>query len=93
MQVFGRTLICRDMDKASYFAKNANLDCITLEGRLQQLTILISQSFCINLERLDSPSPCVVHQITNITHNNIYFSCLVYLLKMDIVISSLILLL
>jgi len=32
MQVFGRTLICRDMDRASHFAKNANLDCITLEG-------------------------------------------------------------
>ena len=32
MQVFGKTLICRDMDKASHFAKTANLDCITLEG-------------------------------------------------------------
>ena len=32
MQVFGKTLICRDIDKASYFAKNTNHDCITLDG-------------------------------------------------------------
>lgn len=32
LQVFNKTLICRDMDKASYYAKNANVDCITLEG-------------------------------------------------------------
>lgn len=34
MQVFGKTLICRDIDKASYFAKNTNHDCITLDGML-----------------------------------------------------------
>ena len=33
-QVFGRTLICRDMDKASHFAKNSNHDCVTLDGTL-----------------------------------------------------------
>ena len=33
-QVFGYTLICRDMDKASYFAKNYNHDTVTLEGGL-----------------------------------------------------------
>ncbi len=32
MQIFGKTLICRDMDRASQYAKNASLDCITLEG-------------------------------------------------------------
>ena len=31
-QVFGRTLICRDIDKASHFAKNSNHDCVTLDG-------------------------------------------------------------
>ena len=31
-QVFGKTLICRDMDKASQYSKSENLDCITLEG-------------------------------------------------------------
>ena len=31
-QVFGRTLICRDIDRASYFAKNSNHDCVTLDG-------------------------------------------------------------
>lgn len=32
MQVFGKTLICRDMDKASQFSRSADMDCITLEG-------------------------------------------------------------
>ena len=32
LQVFSKTLICRDMEKASHYAKNANMDCITLEG-------------------------------------------------------------
>lgn len=31
--VFGKTLICRDLEKASQFAKSARLDCITLEGQ------------------------------------------------------------
>ena len=32
-QVFGRTLICRDIDRASHFAKNSNHDCVTLDGQ------------------------------------------------------------
>ena len=32
-QVFGKTLICRDMDAASQFSKSADMDCITPEGR------------------------------------------------------------
>ena len=32
-QVFGRTLICRDIDRASHFAKNSNHDCVTLDGK------------------------------------------------------------
>ena len=32
-QVFGRTLVCRDLEKASYFSKNADMDCITLDGQ------------------------------------------------------------
>lgn len=31
-QVFGKTLICRDIDKAAQYSKSENLDCITLEG-------------------------------------------------------------
>ena len=31
-QIFGKTLICRDMDKAAQYSKSDNLDCITLEG-------------------------------------------------------------
>lgn len=30
--VFGKTLICRNMETASQFARTLNLDCITLEG-------------------------------------------------------------
>nr|CAD1823923.1 unnamed protein product [Ananas comosus var. bracteatus] len=32
MQVFGRTVICRDLDVATKVARNNSLDCITLEG-------------------------------------------------------------
>ncbi|XP_024525303.1 structural maintenance of chromosomes protein 3-like [Selaginella moellendorffii] len=31
-QVFGRTIICRDLDVATNFARSADLDCITMEG-------------------------------------------------------------
>lgn len=31
-QVFGKTLICRDLEVASQFAREYNLDCITIEG-------------------------------------------------------------
>ena len=30
---FGKTLICRNMEIASQFAKSADLDCITMEGK------------------------------------------------------------
>ena len=30
--VFGKTLICRNLEVASQFSKSENLDCITLEG-------------------------------------------------------------
>ena len=30
--VFGKTLICRDIDVAAKYAKSENLDCITMEG-------------------------------------------------------------
>ena len=33
MQVFGKTLICRSIDLCSHFARTANLDCITPEGK------------------------------------------------------------
>ena len=32
-QVFGKTLICRDMDTASHYSRSSNMDCITLEGQ------------------------------------------------------------
>lgn len=34
--VFGKTLICRNLEVASQFSKSENLDCITLEGMFLQ---------------------------------------------------------
>ena len=34
--VFGKTLICRNLEVASQFSKSENLDCITLEGMLKK---------------------------------------------------------
>ncbi len=31
-QIFGKTLICRDLETAANFARTHNLDCVTLEG-------------------------------------------------------------
>ena len=31
--VFGKTLICRDMEVATEIARNMGLDCITLDGK------------------------------------------------------------
>lgn len=31
-QVFGRTLICRDIEVAAAFARNHNVDCVTVDG-------------------------------------------------------------
>ena len=32
--VFGKTLICRNMETATQIARTQNLDCITLEGKV-----------------------------------------------------------
>ncbi|XP_028403208.1 structural maintenance of chromosomes protein 3-like [Dendronephthya gigantea] len=32
LTVFGKTLMCRDIDVASQYSKSANLDCVTMEG-------------------------------------------------------------
>ncbi|RRT73125.1 hypothetical protein B296_00003220 [Ensete ventricosum] len=46
-QVFGRTVICRDLDVATSVARNNSLDCITLEGMNlnidQEITKLVSE--------------------------------------------------
>lgn len=34
LQVFGRTIICRDLDVATRVARTDGLDCITLEGSM-----------------------------------------------------------
>ncbi|KAL0670600.1 hypothetical protein Bca4012_033304 [Brassica carinata] len=41
-QVFGRTVVCRDLNVATRVAKNDGLDCITLEGD-QQITQLVTE--------------------------------------------------
>ena len=37
LTVFGKTLICRDIDVASQYSKSANMDCVTLCGNLMIL--------------------------------------------------------
>ena len=37
LTVFGKTLMCRDIDVASQYSKSANLDCVTMEGRQRLL--------------------------------------------------------
>ena len=39
--VFGKTLICRNLEVASQFSKSENLDCITLEGILRHQAYFI----------------------------------------------------
>ena len=47
--VFGKTLICRNLEVASQFSKSENLDCITLEGMFLQKVI----TFFKNLNSLN----------------------------------------
>ncbi len=44
-QVFGRTVICRDLEVATKVAQSAEVDCITLEGR--HLLTCIQGCLCI----------------------------------------------
>lgn len=39
LTVFGKTLVCRDIDVASQYAKSANLDCVTMEGTVSKLAV------------------------------------------------------
>ena len=39
LTVFGKTLICQNIDLASQFSKTANLDCVTLEGTVGKKTL------------------------------------------------------
>ena len=39
--VFGKTLICRNLEVASQFSKSENLDCITLEGKQSQTVSIV----------------------------------------------------
>ena len=48
-QIFGKTLICRDMDKAAQYSKSENLDCITLEGNCVCLCVCVCVSVCVVL--------------------------------------------
>jgi structural maintenance of chromosome 3 (chondroitin sulfate proteoglycan 6) len=36
LTVFGKTLMCRDIDVSSQYSKSANLDCVTMEGMYVQ---------------------------------------------------------
>jgi structural maintenance of chromosome 3 (chondroitin sulfate proteoglycan 6) len=39
--VFGKTLICRNMETATQIARTQNLDCITLDGKFIMLINLL----------------------------------------------------
>ena len=39
--VFGKTLICRNMETATQIARTQNLDCITLDGKFITLIHLL----------------------------------------------------
>lgn len=49
--VFGKTLVCRNLEVASQFSKSENMDCITLEGTC--LIFPITICFCSKLNVLD----------------------------------------
>lgn len=44
--IFGKTLVCRDMDKASQYSKSANMDCVTLEGTVTDLQYVHDVCMC-----------------------------------------------
>lgn len=43
LTVFGKTLMCRDIDVASQYSKSANLDCVTMEGRKMCFVMYVSK--------------------------------------------------
>ncbi|KAF8406985.1 hypothetical protein HHK36_006106 [Tetracentron sinense] len=61
-QVFGRTVICRDLDVATKVARNDGLDCITLEGDQvskkgdQEITQLVSEQQKIDAKQAHDKS-------------------------------------
>lgn len=48
-QVFGRTVICRDLDVATSVARNNSLDCITLEGMNSEHAHILSLIWFLTL--------------------------------------------
>ena len=47
--IFGRTLICRNLEVATQLARSAQLDCITLDGDQVKLSFYIWDHFCYSL--------------------------------------------
>lgn len=48
LTVFGKTLVCRDIDVASQYSKSANLDCVTMEGINNACIIVFIEIFYVN---------------------------------------------
>ena len=44
--VFGKTLICRNMETATQIARTQNLDCITLDGNIYLLLRVAQELRC-----------------------------------------------
>jgi structural maintenance of chromosome 3 (chondroitin sulfate proteoglycan 6) len=54
-QIFGKTLICRDLEVATVYSRNYNLDCITLEGdQVNRKGALTGGYYDIHHSRLES---------------------------------------
>ncbi|CAB4031216.1 structural maintenance of chromosomes 3-like, partial [Paramuricea clavata] len=55
LTVFGKTLMCRDIDVASQYSKSANLDCVTMEGdQVSRRGALTGGYYDTRKSRLDS---------------------------------------
>lgn len=62
-EVFGKTLICRDIDMASYFAKNANMDSITMEGdQVSRRGTLMGGYYDLKSSRMDTQRLVKMHR-------------------------------
>ena len=61
LTVFGKTLMCRDIDVASQYSKSANMDCVTMEGMLCRDAFLTRTLTCC-IRAMLNPNILRAHQ-------------------------------
>ena len=69
LTVFGKTLMCRDIDVASQYSKSANLDCVTMEGRFCQDACVIHTHDSLKILQLGKEARLFIPA-------TMYYSCL-----------------